>query len=560
MNQFAEYTGVKEGTTESRTLYFNHGRMFDIVTDGGTGCIFKYKTFGKAVDTWTVTASYATVVAAAAGYESGSKIPFTFIKKNNLPNTATEAIDVDSVVYVKDNNAIIASSSIFYVDKGIDGLRDEWVINRAYATVLTDLNASGGAGMGCTLAQLQAGTVSSAFVTPKVLADQGIQFPAELGLSLYATPLALAMTAYTIAGTGGRNHPLIGIGSWDKQKSVTLVNDHFVPIQTNIINKGNVTFDLAAARLRVDSDTATTGAIGNLQLRQLLSANLGSSAILNASVNVSGTVTVGTGSLLGGYFSIEGSGAIVKAGSNDCTVLVAVNNNTGATTVDNVALFMQNGTGTTITEIVKVINNVGTATAGINIARSAGTLTNGLLISGATTTAISITGGCATGVSIVSTLSAASSKAITSRCSISNGNLTDGVGANEFDLTLTGTVAGSVAASSSWINAISVTAGANLICAQTNGIYAEAGGLLASSTLIFGMRAQCLVQAAGSAPAESYPFSIVNNTTITTAIIQCNDSSSDLGRVTNAGTDDGTLVPLYKDNTGIKYVKIYSLV
>jgi hypothetical protein len=60
------------------------------------------------------------------------------------------------------------------------------------------------------------------------------------------------------------------------------------------------------------------------------------------------------------------------------------------------------------------------------------------------------------------------------------------------------------------------------------------------------------------APGESYPFSIVSNTNVITALISCNDASSDLGRITNAGVDAGTLIPLYKDNTGTKYVKIYT--
>ena len=120
-----------------------------------------------------------------------------------------------------------------------------------------------------------------------------------------------------------------------------------------------------------------------------LGHKVASSAILNASVNVSAAVAVQTGSLLGGYFSIEGSGAITKAGSNDCTPLVAVNNNTGGG-VDNVFVAMQNGTGTTVTEIVKVVSEHGAATHGVHIADSTGTITNGLSLSGTITNGFNI--------------------------------------------------------------------------------------------------------------------------------------------------------------------------
>lgn len=183
----------------------------------------------------------------------------------------------------------------------------------------------------------------------------------------------------------GRDASFIKMGTWATPMTITQTNDHWVAIQVNIKKSGNIQFDTAAARLRVDTGGAQAlSAVGCLQLRQNLGHNIGSSAILNASVNVSAAVTVGLGSLLGGYFSIEGSGAITKAGANDCTPLVAVNNNTGGG-IDNVFVAMQNGTGTTVTEIVKIVSVHGTATVGLQITA---TPTDSVM-----TTGIKITGG-----------------------------------------------------------------------------------------------------------------------------------------------------------------------
>lgn len=198
----------------------------------------------------------------------------------------------------------------------------------------------------------------------------------------------------TFAATVGRDASFIKMGTWATPISITQSGDHWVAIQVNLKKKGDIAFDTAAARLRVDTDGAQPqSAVGCLQLRQNLAHNLASSAILNASVNVSAAVAVQTGSLLGGYFSIEGSGAVTKAGANDCTPLVAVNNNTGGG-IDNVIVAMQNGTGTTVTEIVKIVCTHGTATNGLHIYNTAtdGTMTTAIKIFGALTNVFDFTG------------------------------------------------------------------------------------------------------------------------------------------------------------------------
>jgi len=344
----------------------------------------------------------------------------------------------------------------------------------------------------------------------------------------------------------------IAIGTWNDAITISSQTEHFVPIQVNLKSNTSVAKDIAAARLRVDTAAANTAtALGCLQLRQNIGHNIASSAIINASINVSAAVAVQTGSLLGGYFSIEGSGAITKAGDNDCTPLVAVNNNTGGG-VDNVFVAMQNGTGTTVSEIIHAVCEHGTATIGINIEKTSnGTaLTTGLQLTGAMTSYIATSGTGAT----------ASARVLKGALTVNDANYGDGYGLVESELTLTGTVAGATSALTSWINMVTVTTGSNLICAQSNGLYSEVGGVLTGGKFVFGMRADCLLQTNGGAVgATFYPFSIVNNTNITTALIDCNAASSDLGEVTNAGSDLGTLVPLFKDGAKTGYVKIYAL-
>ncbi len=198
-----------------------------------------------------------------------------------------------------------------------------------------------------------------------------------------------------------------------------------------------------------------------------------------------------------------------------------------------------------------------TLTNGINIDIGC---TTGVKIAGASTTAISITGAATTGISLAYVGAAAGSKAITTAgFTLNNASMGDGAGAIEADLTLTGTVAGFAAAASAWVNMASVTTGAHMICAQTNGLWSDTGGILTNGVFIFGMRADCLLETNGGAGgATFYPFSVINNTNVTTALILCNAASSDLGLVSDAGSDTNTLVPLYQDNTGIKYVKIYT--
>lgn len=172
------------------------------------------------------------------------------------------------------------------------------------------------------------------------------------------------------------------------------------------------------------------------------------------------------------------------------------------------------------------------------------------------TNGINITTVCATGINVAYIGSAATSKAFTtSGFTLNNANLTDGCGAVECDLTLTGTTAGHTAALSAWVNLNSGTHNTGYICAQTNGVYEGSGATINAATVIFGMRCQSLL---AEAPAKSYPFSVISNTNVITAIFKCNAGSSDMGTTTVSKTTEGKYVPLYEDDAGVHYVLIYN--
>jgi hypothetical protein len=342
----------------------------------------------------------------------------------------------------------------------------------------------------------------------------------------------------------------IAIGTWNDGLDIENQAEHFVPIQVHLDSKTSVAKDIAAARLRVDTEAANTlTAVGCLQLRQNLGHNIASSAILNASINVSAAVAVQTGSLLGGYFSIEGSGAITKAGDNDISALVAVINHTGGG-VDNAFVAMMNGTGQTISEVIRVVCEHGTASVGIAIEKTAnGTaIEKGLLITNATLgielslAAIGATGRIAKFVGFAA-----------------NANFGDGYGAFEMELDLTGTLAGMVAAASTWINmGASSVGGSNLICVHNDGVYVPtAGAPLANATVIIGSRMQYVAEG-GENPGALYLWSTNIFANALTALLHVN-AAVDLSWASGAKSTNAASIPLFRDVTAGKtwYVNVY---
>ena len=337
------------------------------------------------------------------------------------------------------------------------------------------------------------------------------------------------------------DNALISFGTWNDAVTLGTQTAHFVPIQVHMHSAVSAAYDVAAARLRVDTSAANTAnAVGCLQLRQQIGHNVASSAILNASVSIptDATVTVQTGSLLGGYFSIEGAGTVVKAGSNDCTVLTSVYNGTGGG-IDNVFIAMQNGTGTTVTDIVKAVAVHGTATNGINVVASGGSIINGIVVTNAT-------------------LGVTNSRAIKVSTSQAAAAMEDGYGVVEIDHTITGTAGSNFTGCplSSWVNIPTGTVGAGkYVCAQNNGIYEASAATVTNAKLIFGMRMQKIV---GDTDALCFPFSLNTNNTAITALFEV-QNQSDMGWTTSAASSGGGKIPFMRDANGtVLYVNTYT--
>jgi len=314
----------------------------------------------------------------------------------------TTGRDDEYVIEIDDNGTRTELLLATDTESGAGTANNKIVTPKALAsTVPAATDAVAGKVELATSAETTAGSSSTLAVTPAGLAatknaTMGVLESSKTAVVGDKGQLDWSGIVPTYATTTGRDNAFIKMGTWATPITIVQTDDHFVPLQINIKKSGNIQFDTAAARLRVDTNGAQAlSAVGCLQLRQNLAHNVGSGAFLNASVNVSAAVTVGLGSVLGGYFSIEGSGAITKAGANDCTALVAVNNmaSTGSG-LDNVFIAMQNGTGSTVTDIAKIVCTHGTATNGLHIYNTAtdGTMTTAIKIFGAITNAFDFTG------------------------------------------------------------------------------------------------------------------------------------------------------------------------
>ena len=198
--------------------------------------------------------------------------------------------------------------------------------------------------------------------------------------------------------------------------------------------------------------------------------------------------------------------------------------------------------------------DINDCTTGIDI----GAATTGVAITGATTYGINITGEAATAAINVScaTLSVAQ-RGLKIAGSVDVPNYGDGYGFAEIEMSITGIQAGHTSALTSWVNMSAGTGGTGglFITAQNNGFWEDAAATITDTVIIYGMRMSCIV---GDADSINYPFSLNMSGSTMKALFHC-ASTTDLGIVTDAGADDGTLVPLYTtDNSTIHYVKVYS--
>lgn len=354
--------------------------------------------------------------------------------------------------------------------------------------------------------------------------------------------------------TQGWNNAFIRCGSGDgagaNQHTVD-VTDHYIPLQINIASTLGPTSprEVCAAMFRVDAITADQGnsSCDVLALRAKIDKNVYAATCINASIEISDHISVPTATVQGIFVQMTGVGTITSP--NDVNVLeVKYAQTSGGGGCNNVAQFYMIGTACTIDNIV-------------DIAQGAGTVTNGLLIRGAMTTAINITSTCTTGISISGTLATTTSRAINSSVSISGPAHGDGYAANEFQLNQTGTNGDSFSAVGAWINigVVTMATGGEKVSALNTGIFSE-GATLTDAHLIFGMRMQAQIDSGGF--DRLCPFSLNTGFTVITALFDCG-AGAEVSYAAGAGGMSTQLgsIPFMVDVAGtIYYIKLYDTV
>ncbi len=137
-------------------------------------------------------------------------------------------------------------------------------------------------------------------------------------------------------------------------------------------------------------------------------------------------------------------------------------------------------------------------------------------------------------------------------------NLGDGYGVFEKELIAAGTVAGTFAAESTWINfANAAVPGGNLICVHNDGIWLPTGINAATATMIMGARYQYVAND-GANPGSLYLWSTNISSNVLTALLHVN-AIVDLGGSTGAVTTNAYKIPLFRDVSAGKtwYVNVY---
>jgi hypothetical protein len=142
--------------------------------------------------------------------------------------------------------------------------------------------------------------------------------------------------------------------------------------------------------------------------------------------------------------------------------------------------------------------------------------------------------------------------------SVANGNLGDGYGVFEKNANLSGTIGGTIAGESSWINfAAASVPGANLICTHNDGIYLPAGITASSATMIMGARYQYVADD-GANPGALHLFSTNIYDNALTSIFHVN-AKADFGGSSGAASTNAYKIPFLKDVTANKtwYINVY---
>lgn len=142
--------------------------------------------------------------------------------------------------------------------------------------------------------------------------------------------------------------------------------------------------------------------------------------------------------------------------------------------------------------------------------------------------------------------------------SVAAPNFGDGYGAMEVDITFSGTVAGTSAASSTWVNiAASAVPGANIITPRNDGIWLASGITATNAIMVIGGRLQ-YVPNDGADCSNIHLFDTNIYSNVLKSLFRVN-TIVDMGGSTGAQTGNDYKVPLFYDVTAnqLWYVNIY---
>lgn len=156
------------------------------------------------------------------------------------------------------------------------------------------------------------------------------------------------------------------------------------------------------------------------------------------------------------------------------------------------------------------------------------------------------------------TLNATAGRVLKLSGSVAAPNFADGYGAFEVDITFSGTVAGTSAASSTWVNiATSAVPGANIIAAQNNGIWVASGVTSTNAIMVIGGRLQ-YVPNDGADCSNIHLFDTNIYSNVLKSLFRVN-AIADMGGSTGAQASNDYKVPLFYDVTAAQlwYVNIY---
>ena len=311
-----------------------------------------------------------------------------------------------------------------------------------------------------------------------------------------------------------------------------------------------------ATGLKIDADgttaVAVTSAFTGVNMISLAGTGSTSGIIISGAcaipLNITGAFTTGI------TIAADGTTGVSITSAFSGTNMVSL-----AGTGSNAGIIISGACG-------KGVEITGSCTTGIGILT--GTYTTGISIAGTTTTALAI-GACTSGLTVTNATQLGVNVSIAAltagdsysgiRSAVTAAAANNGYGAaGYFDTTVSGTQGGTfVYGLGSWINLSTyTTSGVKYLCAQDNGVWQGTdNGEIADLRVVFGMRMESVIAATDHL---NFPFSINTDNSGITAIFDVN-TTSDLGIVTNAGTDDGTLIPILRDNSGnMRYVKVYT--